>query len=103
MPSTSGDEHLMSVLTGIGSMVDKWLRLQPIGQPPCYRHKTAALALSDRTISIYGTEKFLTDAYNRIHKNWCNAVSDGRSSHSQENWRWKRHLETSSANTSPEC
>jgi hypothetical protein len=102
MPSTSRDELLMSVLTGIGGMVDKWLRLQPIGLPPHYRHKTAALALSDRTITIYGTDKFLTDAYNRIHKNWCNAVSAGESSYSQENWRWKRHLETSAENNSAE-
>ena len=102
MPSTSGDEPLMSALTGIGDMVDKWLRLQPKGQPPCYRHKTAALALSDPTISIYGTEKFLTDAYNRIDKNWHDAVRTGESSYSQENWRWKRHLETSEANTSAE-
>jgi hypothetical protein len=102
MPSTSRDEPPMKILNGIGGMVDKWLRLQPIGQPPHYRHKTAALALSDPTITIYGTDKFLTDAYNRIHKNWCNAVSAGESSYSQENWRWKRHLETSPVNTSPE-
>ena len=102
MPSTSRDELPMNVLTGVEGMVDKWLRLQPIGLPPYYRHKTAALALSDPVNRIYGTEKFLTDAYNRIHKNWCNAVSAGKSSYSQENWRWKRHLETSSANKSPE-
>jgi hypothetical protein len=102
MPSTSGDEPLMRVLTGIGGMVDKWLKLQPKGQPPYYHHKSAALALSDRAIRIHGTEKFLTDAYNRIDKNWRDAVKAGESSYSQENWRWKRHLETSAENNSAE-
>jgi hypothetical protein len=102
MPSTSRDEPPMKILNGIGGMVDKWLRLQPIGLPPHYRHKTAALALSDRTITIYGTDKFLTDAYNRINRNRRDAVRTGESSNSQENWRWKRHLETSADNTSAE-
>jgi hypothetical protein len=94
--------NFSGVLKGIGVMVDNWLKLPQKGQPPYYRHKSAALALSNRATRIHGTDKFLTDANNRINRNWANAVRTGESSYSQENWRWKRHLEISADNKSPE-
>jgi hypothetical protein len=90
------------VLEGIGDMVNNWLKLPQKGKSPYCQHKSAALALSNRATRIHGTDKFLTDAYNRINRNWANAVRTGESSYSKKNWRWKRHLETSAGNPSAE-
>jgi hypothetical protein len=39
----------MSILKGIDELVDDWLDVEPIGKPPYYRHKSAAIELSRRT------------------------------------------------------
>jgi len=92
----------MSILTGVGSLVDDWLEINPKGKPPCYRHRSAALELSRRNTPITGTRDFLEGSYAQIHNNWLAAIDTGYSKPSIENWRWKRHLELSPANTSPE-
>jgi hypothetical protein len=92
----------MSILSGVGSLVDEWLRIEPKGKPPCYRHRSAALDLSQRDAPITDTWEFLEASYAQIHDNWLAAVEAGYSSPSRENWRWKRHLELSPTNTSPE-
>ncbi|MCH8073929.1 MAG: hypothetical protein IIA09_18510 [Proteobacteria bacterium] len=33
----------MSILAGIGNLVDDWLKIEPKGQPPFYRHRLAAI------------------------------------------------------------
>lgn len=92
----------MSILSGIHELVDQWLELEPIGQPPYYRHRFAAHALSERSSELTSTTEFLNAAYDRIHQNWRDAVKGGYSKPSKENWRWKRHLETSPNNKSLE-
>ena len=92
----------MSILDGIGSLVDEWLQIEPKGKPPCYRHRSAALDLSRRNAPITGTRDFLEASYAQIHNNWLAAIEAGYSNPSKENWRWKRHLELSPENTSPE-
>ncbi len=92
----------MSILAGIGSLVDEWLRIELMGKPPHYRHRSAALELSRRNEPITGTRDFLEAGYEQIHNNWLAAIEAGYSNPSKENWRWKRHLELSPANTSPE-
>jgi hypothetical protein len=92
----------MSILAGIGSLVDQWLQIAPKGKPPYYRHRSAALDLSRRNSPINGTQDFLDASYAKIHSNWLAAIETGDSNPSKENWRWKRHLELSPENTSPE-
>lgn len=92
----------MSVLAGVPDLVDEWLSLSTRGQPPHYRHRSAALALSRRGKSISGTEPFLRAAFDRIHANWQTAREEGYSRPSRHNWRWRRHLEVSPDNKSPE-
>lgn len=92
----------MSILTGVGSLVDEWLQIEPKGKPPYYRHRTAALDLSRRQAPITRTQDFLEASYARIGDNWRAAAEAGASNPSRENWRWKRHLELSPRNTSAE-
>jgi len=92
----------MSILTGIGDLVDDWLKIEPKGKPPCYRHRSAAIELTGRDIPITGTPAFLEASYTQIHNNWLAAIDAGYSKPSRENWRWKRHLNLSPASKSPE-
>ncbi len=92
----------MSILTGIGNIVDDWLKIEPKGQPPHYRHRSAALELSRRNAPITGTRAFLEASYAHIHKNWLAAIHTGYTNLSRENWRWKRHPDLSPENKSPE-
>jgi len=92
----------MSILAGIGNLVDKWLVIAPKGQPPYYRHKTAANEISCRKVPITETREFLQASYSKINRNWLIARDNGYFNPSKENWRWKRHLELSNANQSPE-
>lgn len=92
----------MSILAGIGSLVDEWLQIEPKGKPPFYRHRSAALDLSRRNAPVRNAREFLEASYDLIHNNWLAAIEAGYSNPSKENWRWKRHLELSSENTSPE-
>ncbi|MFT7221816.1 MAG: hypothetical protein ACI8Z1_003439 [Candidatus Azotimanducaceae bacterium] len=87
---------------GVYSLVDDWLDLTPVGQPPCYRHRTAANTMSKRIAPIEGAGEFLQACYQQIHSNWQAAAETGRSRSSSENWRWKRHLDLGVANISPE-
>ncbi len=90
----------MSILDGVGDLVDDWLELDPKGKPPYYRHRAAAKALSQRRSPIAGTKAFLDATYALIHRNWMNASY--AKPPSKENWRWKRHLELGEMNVSPE-
>ncbi len=92
----------MSILAGIGSLVDDWLKIEAKGQPPHYRHRSATLELSRRNATITGTREFLEACYARIHNNWLAAIDAGYSNPSRENWRWKRHPDLSPENKSPE-
>ncbi len=92
----------MSILAGIGNLVDDWLEVKAIGQAPHYRHRSAALDHSRRTVPIVGTGAFLEACYARIHSNWLAAIEAGYSKPSRENWRWKRHAALSAENKSPE-
>lgn len=92
----------MSILTGIGSLVDDWLKIEPKGKPPHYRHRSAALELTRRNAPITGTRAFLEAGYSRIHSNWLAAINAGYTNPSRENWRWKRHPDLSPANKGPE-
>ena len=92
----------MSILSGIGDLVDAWLQIEPKGKPPYYRHRAAANALTHRDSPITGTRDFLEASYAQIHDNWQAAVDEGYTNPSKENWRWKRHLDLGSENKSPE-
>jgi hypothetical protein len=92
----------MSILAGIGDLVDDWLKIEPKGKPPHYRHRSAALELSRRKAPITGTRAFMEACYARIHNNWLGAIDAGYSNPSRENWRWKRHPDLPRANKSPE-
>lgn len=92
----------MSILAGIGNLVDDWLRIHPTGNPPYYRHRTAANELTRRNAPIDGTREFLDASYTRINTNWMDAIDAGYTNPSKENWRWKQHLELSAENSSPE-
>lgn len=92
----------MSILVGIGNLVDNWLKIQTKGQAPHYRHRSAALELTHRDGPIVGTGSFLEASYARIHSNWLAAIDAGYSKPSRENWRWKRHADLSAENKSPE-
>jgi hypothetical protein len=92
----------MSILAGIGNLVDDWLRIEPEGNAPHYRHKSAALELTRRNDLITGTGAFLSSSYARIHSNRLAAIDAGSKKPSRENWRWKRHLDLSPSNQSPE-
>ena len=91
----------MSILDGVGDLVDQWLKVEPKGKPPHYRHRAAANALSQQRSPITGTKAFLDAAYAKIHENW-DANESGYAKPSIENWRWKRHLELGEGNVSPE-
>jgi hypothetical protein len=92
----------MSILSGIGNLVDAWLQVEPKGKPPYYRHRAAANALTRRDSPISGTQDFLEASYAQIHSNWLAASEAGLSRQSKENWRWKRHLDLGDGNKSPE-
>jgi len=92
----------MSILSGIENHVDEWLKTAPKGKPPYYRHRTAANELTRRNTAITGTSEFLDTCYSQIHNNWLEAIDAGYSKPSRENWRWKRHLNLSPQNKSPE-
>ena len=92
----------MSILAGIGNLVDDWLKINPKGKPPHYRHRAAANELSGRAAPIDGTREFLEASYALINANWLAAIEAGYTKPSKENWRWKRHLELGSKNSSPE-
>ena len=92
----------MSILEGVGLLVDDWLEIKPKGRAPYYRHKIAAIELSQRTAQISGTLEFLGDCYRQIDMNWQKAKESGYSKPSKQNWRWKRHLELAPENNSPE-
>lgn len=92
----------MSILAGTGTLVDDWLKIEKRGKPPHYRHRSAANELTRRTAAIKGTQDFLEACYAQIHNNWLTAIEAGYSQPSRKNWRWKRHLKVSPANTSPE-
>ena len=92
----------MSILDGLEALVDDWLNVEPKGQPPYYRHKSAANELSRRTSPIAGTLDFLDACYAQIHQDWSAAVDAGNWAQSNENWRWKRHLTLGKENASPE-
>jgi len=92
----------MRILTGIGNLVDDWLKMEPKGRAPHYRHRSAAHELSRRNAPITGTREFLEASYARIHSNWLAAINAGYTNPSRENWRWKRHPNISPKNKSPE-
>lgn len=92
----------MSILSGIGKLVDNWLKTAPKGQPPYYRHRSAANELSAKKEPITGTLEFLEASYKQINNNWLAAIEAGYSEPSKENWRWKRHTELAVNNKSPE-
>jgi hypothetical protein len=92
----------MSILSGIGDLVDAWLQIEPKGKPPCYRHRAAANTLTRRGTPITGTREFLAASYAQIHANWLVAIDAGYTNPSKENWRWKRHLDLGPGNKSPE-
>ncbi len=92
----------MSILSGIEIHVDDWLKTAPKGKPPYYRHRAAANELTRRSAAITGTLEFLDTCYSQIHQNWLDAIDAGYSKPSRENWRWKRHLNLSPQNKSPE-
>ena len=90
-----------SILDGIPTLVDDWLELSCRGSRPLYRHKSAALELSDRA-TIVSAEGFLRAAYRQIDQNWRTAVSQDRYSRSKQNWRFEKRTDISPDNTSPE-
>ncbi len=92
----------MSILKGVGALVDDWLKTEPKGKPPYYRHRAAANELTRRNSPISGTKEFLNASYTQIHENWLAAIDAGYANPSKENWRWKRHLDLSFENKSPE-
>lgn len=92
----------MRIRNGLEGLVDEWLQVEPKGKPPHYRHRAAANELTRRTIPIAGTRAFLDAAYTQIHQNWLDAIKAGYTKPSKENWRWKRHLNMSPKNNSPE-
>jgi hypothetical protein len=92
----------MSILAGIGNLVDDWLGIRSKGKPPYYRHRAAANELTRRNAPIDGTREFLEASYARINANWMGAIDAGYTNPSKENWRWKRHLELGAENSSPE-
>ena len=92
----------MSVLSGIENLVDDWLKIEPKGQPPHYRHRAAANELTRRNSPIAGTQAFLDASYAQINYNWLAAIEAGYTNPSKENWRWKRHLDLGPKNISPE-
>lgn len=67
----------MSILAGIGSLVDERLQIEPKGKPPCYRHRSAALDLSRRNAPVSGTLEFFEASYDLIHSNWLAAIEAG--------------------------
>ncbi len=92
----------MSILNGIGHLVDEWLNVEPRGKPPYYRHRAAANSLTFRDAPITGTREFLDASYAQIHSNWLAAIDAGYTNPFKENWRWKRHLDLGPENKSPE-
>jgi hypothetical protein len=92
----------VGIIKNMNVEVDKWLKPEPKGSPPHYKHRAAALALSQRQTPITGTDKFFTEVLHRLDLDWLEAKQTSRSSPSTQNWRWKRHLETAPHNPSPE-
>ncbi len=92
----------MSIFAGIGNLADDWLKLPAVGQPPYYRHRSAAIELSRREEPITNTLEFLQASYAQIDNNWRAAKVNYSKPPSRENWRWKRHLELAAGNESPE-
>lgn len=92
----------MSILAGIDKLVDSWLNIEPKGQSPHYQHRAAAKELTHRDEPITGTLAFLEASHAQIHANWLAAIDAGYTNPSKENWRWKRHLNLGTNNSSPE-
>jgi hypothetical protein len=90
-----------SILDGTELLVDPWLGLTSRGNPPLFRHKSAAIQLSKRT-SIPSPHGFLMEAYSHIDHNWHRALKDGKYSKSKENWRFEKRTEMSPTNSSEE-
>lgn len=90
-----------SILDGTERLPDKWLGLTSRGNPPLYRHKSAALQLSKRK-DIPSAHSFLTEAYALIDDNWRRAVAENRYSRSNQNWRFTQRTEMSAHNSSAE-
>jgi hypothetical protein len=92
----------MSILRGVGTLTDRWLGIEPIGRAPHYRHKTAALSLSNKALDEQKTPWFFRACLSQIDTNWMAARKAGLANPSKQNWRWKRHPVIQDENRSPE-
>jgi hypothetical protein len=88
-------------MDGTARQVDNWLQPKCRGNPPLYRHKSAALQLSNRK-DIPSAQEFLAEAYSQIDHNWHRAVAEDRYSQSKENWRFTQRTEIAPHNSSEE-
>jgi hypothetical protein len=90
-----------SITEGTERLIDPWLKVTSRGKPPRYRHKSAALQLSNRK-DIPSARGFLTEAYSLIDDNWHRALAEDRYSQSKENWRFMQRKEMAPHNSSDE-
>lgn len=90
----------MSILDGVGEIIDKWLPLtKRYGAPPHYRHRSTFLSVvraGPTQIDGFGLAKAI---YGQICTNWSRCPRKARS---LENWRWAPRPNHSPRNRSPE-
>ena len=94
----------MEIFNGTDDIIDNWLGLGQIGQPPQYQHRTSFLRLLNRPahVALNGRE-LVYNLLTAMNANWVQAHPAGNADRpSIENWRFDKHTEIAQANVSRE-
>jgi hypothetical protein len=59
------------MLENVDAIFDRWLALPPIGRPPSYQHRQAALALSHGPSAAYDPLTLIAEALDQIERTWA--------------------------------
>lgn len=94
--------RIRSILDGVDDLMDSWLGLQGIGQPPQYRHRATLLRWRGGSPMLSDPGLFLAILLDRIEANWRQAQLTSTTRPSRENWRFSRRTHIDPANASPE-
>jgi len=93
----------MSILAGVDEIIDRHLRVTSIGSSsPHYKHKTSCIRLSGAPIAGFSASDLVEQMLEKVESNWAESPRREYPGPSIENWRWKKNLDISSRNTSPE-
>ncbi|MBX3302229.1 MAG: hypothetical protein KF693_08435 [Nitrospira sp.] len=94
------DVDQKGILKGVNKIIDKMLRVKPIGKAPCYHHKTACDQLHRIPPQNFAAADLLEQVYAQIESNWKARLY--KKHPSKENWRFLQNKEIAKQNKSLE-